>query len=264
MNRLTHLKTPKRLLQASLCLWFCGGIPGYAASDFDQPVSPARIEALVAKAKAALKENRLTVPSGNNAVGYAQQVLNLSPGHPEAQRILRAVVDRYETLGAASLDRADALWQAEIDKAQILQRRGSEVARNYRLPDNTLAKIEERVANARKLRLNAAAEITASVPADRPDVAGMIERYLDLSEEASSQGAFAESESHLNVSRDLMTRYNLAEADRDRLSRHVTHAERELASRRTAYAGQSSAVSRATESARYVLREQRFFMPPSF
>jgi hypothetical protein len=265
MNRLTQLnRMPKWLIRLLLCMWLSGGAPGYAASEIDQSVSLDRIETLLGKAEAALKENRLTVPSGNNAVGYAQQVLNLAPNHPEAQRILQAVVARYETLGNASLDRAEAVWKAEIDKAQAYQQRGSTVARNYRIPDNALAKVEERITHARKSRSGAPTEMTAGRTAESKQVAEIIERYLDLSEQASSQNALAEAESHLSVSRDLLARNTLAEIDRDRLSRRVLNVDRELASRKTENAAASSAVSRAAEGARYVRREPPFFMPPSF
>ncbi|MGR9107120.1 MAG: hypothetical protein ACU843_09350 [Gammaproteobacteria bacterium] len=237
----------------------CIGTPAYSAGETDRPNFSARVADLIGKAKAALQENRLTVPSGNNAVGYAQQVLDLAPGHPEAQRILRAVVARYETLGNASVDRADALWTAEIEKAQTLQQRGTRVAQAYHIPSDSLAKIDARIADARRLRADNPVAEQVTAPGDTTQVAEIIERYLNLSEQASSHGTPDKAESHLNVSKDLMTHYPLTDLDRDRLSRHLVHTERRLA---------ASQVSRASLRTKEPIRHRdpggHFFMPPSF
>lgn len=264
MSDTTHMKKiQNRLLRPLICLCISAWMPGYAAAQPDQPVSSARVSVLLGKARTALQENRLTVPSGDNAVGYAQQVLDLAPGHPEAQRILRTVVARYETLGNASLDRAEIVWKTEIEKAQTYQQRGSQVAREFRLADNSLAKIETRIANTRQLRVNAPADPVAESIA-RTEVVEIVERYLGLSEEASSQGALAEAESHLSVSRDLMTRYDLSEAERHRLMRRLTHTERQLAARKAADAGHSAASLQALETSLDIESEKSVFIPPSF
>jgi hypothetical protein len=75
-----------------------------------RPGPSTRIAAILVQAERALAEDRLTLPPGNNAVAYAQEVLDLAPGHPQAQGILRAVVARYDGLIAgAALERAEAL-----------------------------------------------------------------------------------------------------------------------------------------------------------
>jgi hypothetical protein len=74
-----------------------------------RPGPSTRIAAILVQAERALAEDRLTLPPGNNAVAYAQEVLDLAPGHPEAQGILRAVVARYGLIAGAALERAEAL-----------------------------------------------------------------------------------------------------------------------------------------------------------
>ncbi|MGH8615216.1 MAG: hypothetical protein ACREYF_25150, partial [Gammaproteobacteria bacterium] len=90
---IVQLKTSYRaiLLPFVLLLW-----PGLVpAAELGKPQSSQAITVLLAKAEQALAEDRLTVPSGDNAVAYAQQVLDRAPKHPVAQRILRDVVSRY-------------------------------------------------------------------------------------------------------------------------------------------------------------------------
>jgi hypothetical protein len=75
-----------------------------------RPGPSTRIAAILVEAERALAEDRLTLPPGNNAVAYAQEVLDLAPGDPEAQRILRAVVAR---IAGAAPERAEALRRQE-------------------------------------------------------------------------------------------------------------------------------------------------------
>ena len=78
-----------------------------------RPGPSTRIAAILVEAERALAEDRLTLPPGNNAVAYVQEVLDLAPGHPEAQRILRAVVARYGLIARAAPERAEALRRQE-------------------------------------------------------------------------------------------------------------------------------------------------------
>jgi hypothetical protein len=78
-----------------------------------RPGPSTRIAAILVQAERALAEDRLTLPPGNNAVAYAQEVLDLAPGNPEAQRILRAVVARYGLIAGAAPERAEALRRQE-------------------------------------------------------------------------------------------------------------------------------------------------------
>ena len=84
-----------------------------------RPGSSTRIAAILVQAERALAEDRLTLPPGNNAVAYAQEVLDLAPGDPEAQGILRAVVARYGVIAGAALDRAEALRRQEAGRRRF-------------------------------------------------------------------------------------------------------------------------------------------------
>ncbi|MCA1851897.1 MAG: hypothetical protein LC647_05760, partial [Beggiatoa sp.] len=88
------------------------------------PCPSTRIAAILVQAERALVEDRLTLPPGNNAVAYAQEVLDLAPGHPEAKGILRAVVARYGLIAGAALERAEALRRQEERRFRLQEPTG--------------------------------------------------------------------------------------------------------------------------------------------
>jgi hypothetical protein len=88
--------------------------PGLSQGAEQKRLGPStRIAAILVQAERALAEDRLTLPAGNNAVAYAQEVLDLAPGDPEAQGILRAVVTHYGLIAGAALERDEALRRQE-------------------------------------------------------------------------------------------------------------------------------------------------------
>ena len=94
--------------------------PGLASgAEQKRPGPSTRIEAILVQAERALAEDRLTLPPGNNAVAYAQEVLDLAPGNPEAQGILRAVVARYALLAGAALGRAETPSRQEAGRRRF-------------------------------------------------------------------------------------------------------------------------------------------------
>lgn len=252
----------KCLLRSLICLCISGCMPIFAATQFDEAKTAAQVEIFLAKAKTALEEDRLTIPSGNNAVGYAQQVLDLVPNHPEAQQILRAVVARYGALGNASLDRAETLWMQEIQKAHKYHKRGARVAQEHHLSDDSLAVMEQRIANAQQPPSSMALTTTASGGSTQAVLLDVVERYLTLSEEASNKGALMEAEQHLNVSRDLITHYSLSSAESHRLIRRLMHMERLLAARKAAEAERFDSARTITKASPYAGKP--VFIPPSF
>ena len=116
----TRLTLPS-LLGCWLCLWPLL----LSAAELSEAEQDARIAALLKQARQAAAEDRLTIPSGRNAVSYAQQLLDLEPNHPQALQILRNVAARYNTLGAVALDRAEALRARELNKARTYEQRGT-------------------------------------------------------------------------------------------------------------------------------------------
>jgi serine/threonine-protein kinase PpkA len=66
-----------------------------------------RIEQLLSRAAAALKEYRLTVPSNNNAYNHYQRVLELQPRHKEAVEGINKVAEAYADLAERELQQYD-------------------------------------------------------------------------------------------------------------------------------------------------------------
>ncbi len=64
------------------------------ASPTGQSQHDWKIEALLAKAKLALSENRLYAPSGDNALDHLQEVLAIVPENDQAHSLLRQVTRR--------------------------------------------------------------------------------------------------------------------------------------------------------------------------
>lgn len=209
------------------------------------------IAVLLEKAELCLKRDHLTFPSGNNAVGYVRQILDISPHHPEAQRILREVVARYNALSHTALERAEALREREIDKAENLHERSVHLARKYRLQE------EEPLDTEKRIYLSRQQESPNSPPMishqDGLSVANsdvqtalreVVERYLSLSETALHQGDREAAKRHLDISRDLIMRYNLAVVPSDTLVDRLLRSEQHLTS---VEMQQSSPVSKAVQ-----------------
>jgi tetratricopeptide (TPR) repeat protein len=66
-----------------------------------------RIVGLLRGAEAALKENRLQLPKGDNAYEKYQDVLRIDPDNREAKRGLLNVASRYLALSEQALERGD-------------------------------------------------------------------------------------------------------------------------------------------------------------
>ena len=72
----------------------------------------AEVARLLAAAEADLKARRLTSPEGNNAWEKYQQVLGLSPAHPDAMAGMERVIESYMELFGAEVEKED------FDKAE--------------------------------------------------------------------------------------------------------------------------------------------------
>jgi serine/threonine protein kinase len=66
-----------------------------------------RIEGLIAGARAALADGRLTSPPGDNAVEKLEAVLKLDPGNAEARSSMNAVGGRYLEMADAAIESGD-------------------------------------------------------------------------------------------------------------------------------------------------------------
>jgi len=85
-------------------LWAYMGGNGKSPADADQQ---AQISDLLRLASVDIVADRLSSPSGNNALEKYQQVLALQPGHTEAQQGIKNVAARYLELYQRALSRGD-------------------------------------------------------------------------------------------------------------------------------------------------------------
>ncbi len=99
-----------------------------------------RIAALLKKAKEALMVDRLMAPEGDNAVGYAEEILQLQANHPDARWMLEVTAARLIALGEF------ALQQNEIPKAQGYQQTAAELVQRYGLNKAGLTGLAEQIA----------------------------------------------------------------------------------------------------------------------
>ncbi len=204
---MTKLKTSYRamLLPFVLLLW-PGTVP---AAELAEAQRAQAITALLAKAKRALADDRLTAPSGDNAVAYAQEVLDLAPEHPVAQRILRDVVSRYGVIAEAALDRVEAVKQQELGKASTFRARGERVAQRHGLPDEPLQRLDERIAALDPGSPGTLEGPIEEHPVARKVVSRLIERYADKAELALNMGNMAEARRYHDIARDLASDYRV-------------------------------------------------------
>jgi hypothetical protein len=98
-----------------------------------------RIAALLKKAKEALMADRLMAPEGDNAVGYAEEILQLQANHPDARWMLEVTAARLIALGEF------ALQQNEIPKAQGYQQTAAELVQRYGLNKAGLTGLTEQI-----------------------------------------------------------------------------------------------------------------------
>lgn len=215
-----QLKTSYRamFLAFALVLW-PGMVP---AAELAEAQRTQAITALLAKAERALAGGRLTDPSGDNAVAYAQEVLDLAPEHPGAQRILRDVVSRYGVFAEAALDRVEAVKQQELAKANTFRARGEQIAERHGLYDERLHRVDERIAALEPESLQSPIE---EHPLVRKVVSRLIERYADKAEHALNRGNVAGARSYRDIARDLASNYRIPIKARADLGGRVEGAE---------------------------------------
>jgi hypothetical protein len=225
---------------------------------------PNRIAAILAQADRALAEDRLTLPSGHNAVSYAQEVLDLAPGHPEAQGILRAVVARYGLIAGAALDRAEALRQQELARAQAYRSRGEGVAHRFNLSTAPLSTVAERMDGveaplhgARAVE-NSTITIGQRQPLAHRVLARLVDRYLRESEVALGGGRVHDARRYCEVARQIARDHRVSNPGLDRLERRVAAVEWERDEGRVGASADAEAVFAQGRLLKAV------FIPPSF
>jgi len=183
-----------------------------------RPGPSSRIAAILAQAERALAEDRLTLPSGHNAVSYAQEVLDLAPGHPAAQGILRAVVARYGLIAGAALDRAEAVRRQELARARVYQSRGEGVAHRFHLSTAPLSAVAERMDGVEALQRQ---------PLAHRVHARLVRHYLHESEVALGGGRVHDARRYWEVAGQIATDHRVSDPGLDRLERRVAAAEQE-------------------------------------
>jgi hypothetical protein len=223
--------------------------PGFSPGA-ERPAPSTRIAAILVQAERALAEDRLTLPSGHNAVSYAQEVLDLAPGHPEAQGILRAVVARYGLIAGAALDRGEALRRQELARAEVYRSRGEGVAHRFNLSAAPLSAVAERMDGD-------GVEAPRQPLAHRVLVA-LVGEYLHESEVALEGGRVHDARRYFEVAGQIARDHQISNPGLDGLERRVAAAEQERDEDRIGAGEDAEAFSAQDRLVKAV------FIPPSF
>ena len=172
-----------------------------AAAEQPTPKQPAQspeeaeVARLLAAAEADLKARRVTSPVGNNAWEKYQQVLSLSPSHPDAMTGMERVIDSYMQLFGAAVD------QEDFDKAAGYLTKISELH-----PDSpVLEEGEQRLQDTKKAREDRLAEQERQRQADleRQRIANAIQEHWAAFDTVIESEDLEEAASILNQVRAL-------------------------------------------------------------
>lgn len=88
------------------------------------------VNALLARASAALEAQRLTVPAHDNAYDHYREVLRRDPGNTQARHGIRAIAGRYAALAEAKLAQGDlATAQRYVQRGIDVQPRSQDLLR---------------------------------------------------------------------------------------------------------------------------------------
>ena len=223
-----------------------------------RPGPSTRIAAILVQAERALEEDRLTLPSGRNAVSYAQEVLDLAPGHPEAQGILRAVVARYGLIAGAALDRAEALRRQELARARAYRSRGEGVAHRFKLSTAPLSTIAERMDGVEARPAGASTVALQRQPLAHRVLVRLVRQYLHESEVALGSGRVHHARRYWEVAGQIARDHRVSNPGLDRLERRVAAAEQERDESRVGADEDAEGLSKQGRLLKAV------FIPPSF
>jgi hypothetical protein len=232
-----------------------GPSPG---AEHKRPDPSTRVGVILVQAKRALAEDRLTLPSGHNAVSYAQEVLDLSPGHAEAQGILRAVVARYGLIAGAAVDRAEALRRQELAKAQAYRSRGEGVAHRFNLSTAPLSAVAERMEAVEAAPNGVSAMALQRQPLAHRIYARLVGQYLHESEVALEGGRVRDARRYWEVAGQIARDHRVSDPGLDGLERRVAAAEQERDERRVGARLDAESLSAQGRLLKAV------FIPPSF
>ena len=223
-----------------------------------RPGPSTRIAAILVEAERALAEDRLTLPPGNNAVAYAQEVLDLAPGDPEAQGILRAVVARYGLIAGAALDRAEALRRQELARAQAYRSRGEGVAHRFNLSTAPLSAVAERMDGVEARPNGVSAMALQRQPLAHRVYTRLVGQYLHESEVALEGGRVRDARRYWEVADQIARDHRVSDPGLDGLERRVAAAEQERDERRVGAREDAEGLSAQGRLLKAV------FIPPSF
>lgn len=251
------------LLISLISFWICAVTSVHADTRAEDPRTDEQVAALLAQANLALSEDRLSVPAENNAVSYAQQVLNLVPSQPDALAILRAVVSRYSSLGDQALQRAEALRNAEIVRASLYQGRGQRVARAYQLEQTSIKGLQDRITEARQIDRSFSHNLSEAANLKPNAFVEKIDHYLNLSDRALNFEELKKAQSYLSLAKDWIERFKIPLSQRHRLIERLAKTEEHLVERNAVHdrAANSLPSGFKTSAAN---SEKSVFIPPSF
>lgn len=201
--------------------------PGFlAATEEAQAAVP--IAQLMKQAQQALAADHLTLPPEDNAVAYAQKILERHPEHPGARQILKKVVARYVELGESVLEQAGAENRQALQQAEAYARRAEEVVKRYQLPEATLEPLVSRLA---------AAKVMQAVPPPEPPVVRqllgeIVDRYVQLGEDALARGEIEAARQHQQEAQHIVSKYDLPDREVLALAENIQAKESLAAERR--------------------------------
>ncbi len=222
-----------------------------------------KIGALLGEAEQAIRDDRLTAPSGRNAVDHLRQVLAIAPHDPRARQMLTQILGDHIRLGSEALQRQD------LPSAKRQHREGARLVAEFGLPATELAKLkaaideteqrlmtekERRIAEEKRVaRMDELAELAKAAlradhlmqpkgdntvgylrelqslaPADervRALLSQLLARYTERIESTLAGGDLPGSRRHHGEAERIATEFDLPMADLARLKTSIVEAE---------------------------------------
>jgi hypothetical protein len=135
----------------------------------EQTETDPKISELLAQAEQALSENKLTVPSADNAYAYYQAVFALDPDNAQARDGMQRILERYRQLAQQRLKKRDRR------RARLYASRGLKIWPG----DPTLLAIKRKTVKRRVVRTRRVqpAKTPEKTP-ETPDFMGRVEKWF--------------------------------------------------------------------------------------
>jgi hypothetical protein len=144
LDRGDFVFVPERLRETRVEIGDHAREHGEVESSDNEAKKSQQIRILIDQGQAALMENRLESPIGDNAVHYAARALDLMPNHLKAIQILGEVLAIYVSHGN------EALKKSNVEQAETYLSKARSLADRYDLQYADLDQLARNVDKARK------------------------------------------------------------------------------------------------------------------